>query len=508
MGPVLLFRGRHGDEWRLAAILVREGGIPPEDLVVDGAAPVAPTLLTQVGVRCLWRYEFAVRLGGEPRRALYAIGTGRWPIDLPAADGALRLAFTACNGTETQDDQSEENRNERWRHLAARHEEAGFHLLLQGGDQIYSDSLWHDIPALRAWKELPRRRKLKAPAPEAASALVAAYFFELYVGRWSDGTVGRVLASVPSLMMWDDHDIVDGWGSHSPAIQNSPVYRAIWPAAREAFAHFQLGASPDHLPEGFARPDGRHFTWAYRIGSVGIIAPDLRSTRTQRRVMDEAAWADFVSCLGGLAGCRHLVVVSSVPLINADPSLAERLLLMLPGVQNYQDDFRDQWQSIAHRAEWHRILRKLISFGRETGARITTVSGEIHMGCFGAVRSGKEEILQLTSSGIVHPPPPGPVVAFFEFMARKPRRLAPDLELEMLRMPGRSQRYLKARNWLEMEISPDGTLQGSWHAEDDERALSFSTPSFTTPSFTNQAEAPEHPQAPAESPAGNSARAG
>src|SRR5690606_36961275 len=195
----------------------------------------------------------------------------------------------------------------------------------------------------------------------------------------------HLMATVPSLMMWDDHDIVDGWGSHSAPLQRSPVYRAVWRAAREAFALFQLGARPEALPSGFARSDAAHFGWFYRVGHAGIIAPDLRSERTRFRVMGESGWADFLRGLGALAGVRHLLLLSSVPAINPDPSAVERLLLRLPGIQSNQDDLRDQWQSFAHHREWHRLLRTLLDFAKENGAAVTALSGEIHLGCLGRV---------------------------------------------------------------------------------------------------------------------------
>ena len=67
-------------------------------------------------------------------------------------------------------------------------------------------------------------------------------------------------------MMWDDHDVFDGWGSWPPARQNCPVFRGVAAAARDAFALFQLAAQPDDLPEGFADRQGGHFGCAWESG--------------------------------------------------------------------------------------------------------------------------------------------------------------------------------------------------------------------------------------------------
>ena len=48
-------------------------------------------------------------------------------------------------------------------------------------------------------------------------------------------------------MMWDDHDIFDGWGSYSDEEQASPVFQTIFDAARAAFIKFQLMWRRDRL---------------------------------------------------------------------------------------------------------------------------------------------------------------------------------------------------------------------------------------------------------------------
>jgi hypothetical protein len=44
-------------------------------------------------------------------------------------------------------------------------------------------------------------------------------------------------------------------------------------------------------------------------------------------------------------------------------------------------------------------------------------------------------------------------------------RPAPDLVARLLPLPGRSERLLRARNWLELELSPGDDLTATWHSE-------------------------------------------
>lgn len=462
MGPLLHFRGAGGGTWRLSAIL-SSADEPPPLLTSDGER-ASPVRLTDDTGEAIWRYDFAAVMSDRPRNASYSIGDRSWQVAVPAAGGDLRVAFTACNGDETEEGRWTSDRNERWTHLRLQNERAPFHLLIQGGDQVYADGMWRRIPALERWKRLPRRWQATTPYSEALDRAVRADFRRLYMSVFGHPEVEAVTSRVPSVMMWDDHEILDGWGSHPPVRQNSPVYRGVFAAAREAFATFQLGARPDALPPGFQRRDGRHFGSVRRIGEIGLIVPDLRSSRTQTRIMDEVGWADFRAGLDRLRGCRHLLLVSTVPVVNVDLSAIEAILRIIPGYQSHQDDLRDQWQSRTHRKEWMRLLDSLLDFADRNGATVLSLSGEIHLGCYGTARRGGTVLHQLTSSGIVHPPAPKPMVAFLDWWARGIRRLANGVKTEVPPFfDGR--RYLASRNWLELDLTPGGGVQAAWHAE-------------------------------------------
>jgi hypothetical protein len=154
-----------------------------------------------------------------------------------------------------------------------------------------------------------------------------------------------------------------------------------------------------------------------------------------------------------------------MPLVNPHLVALERFFDLMPGHQTWQDDLVDQWPSHAHRAEWSRLLRELVEFSARTGARVTSLSGEIHLGALGVVESGGTRVYQLTSSGIVHPPPPSSIVTVMEWIGARATRLASDLTARLLPLPGLNRRFLRARNWLELELSADDGLAATWHSE-------------------------------------------
>ena len=378
-------------------------------------------------------------LRGEETAVGYAIGERSWSVRLPAIVGDRRVAYAACNGNDDEGNGGPVPawRNALWRGLAAEHARQPFHLLLQGGDQLYADTLWQEVPELGAWRRLPWREGNARPFTPTMAERAHAYFLESYLRLWKQPETAALLASIPSVMMWDDHDIFDGWGSWPEERQGCPVFQGVFAVARDHFALFQLAARADRLPEGFGDRGGGHFGCAFRAGAVGIVAPDLRSERTRGRIMGEAGWRDFEAALDDLTGCRHVLVMSSVPLVNSDMSWLERLYVAAPGHSNLEDDLRDQWQSFGHRAEWRRILACLVAFSARTGARVTALSGEIHLGAFGVVEGADGvQIHQLTSSGIVHAPPPAVAVIAYEWLGRHTTVLEPGLRARLLAIPG------------------------------------------------------------------------
>src|SRR3546814_6299998 len=85
-----------------------------------------------------------------------------------------------------------------------------------------------------------------------------------------------MVARVPTLAMWDDHDICDGWGSLPHERMDSPLGRSLFEVAREFFLLFQQGVAADDYPPAFADRSGGSLGWHLRLPGLDIIAPDLR----------------------------------------------------------------------------------------------------------------------------------------------------------------------------------------------------------------------------------------
>ena len=176
--------------------------------------------------------------------------------------------------------------------------------------------------------------------------------------------------------------------------------------------------------------------------------------------MDAAAWTCLDAALDRARDARRLLLLSSVPFLNADLSLLERLLVLVPGQQLYQDDLRDQWTSFAHRAEWRRLHARLAELVAH-GVEVTLLSGEIHLGAAGRARTPGGDYLQAISPGIAHRPPPPAFVRGLEWLARRPSQ--PGLPAGLEPLPGQGgRRYLAERGWLELTLGAGRPTRIAW----------------------------------------------
>jgi hypothetical protein len=411
-----------------------------------------------------------------------------------------------------------------------------FHLLLMGGDQIYFDSIWEDIKALKDWVALSREEQLAFPVGARLEKEIEDYYLGLYGQRWlpnarrpwGSGELSRdaadAMARVPTIMMWDDHDIFDGWGSFSEAMQCSPLFQVLFKHARRAFWVFQMQHALDDLPDlrfnesanvsrkdplfepidwavhrnsdQLALPllkDQSGFSSAFQVGPVAIVVTDLRTERSRTQVLGEKTWGALKEWMLGLdpepsnqsgKNCQHLILMSSVPVAHPKLTLAEGLLDTFGQdhvTDSNADDLKDHWSHDDHEGERKRLLETLGQIAKEKQLRVSIVSGDVHVAAWGSVyrrdippTANWSQILQFTSSAVVHPSLMGVAERLFLFMlnstASKPQNIDVQHTVEMMLFPGHNKYVMPARNWLALELDSVSPGQGvrlwaTWRCE-------------------------------------------
>ncbi|OOG39898.1 alkaline phosphatase D family protein [Polaromonas sp. A23] len=480
LGPVAQFLGVQENLWGVSLLVVTDAATAPS-LQSSATVEAFTKLDTLQSGATLWRGGLSVALKDAAQRPTYSVDGQVFDFHVPAAGAPPRMAYASCNGFSSPGLMKQvKDKNALWKRLHNLHTGreringrsfGPYHLMLLGGDQVYSDAIWQDArcPDIMAWSQLPRDKRRKAPWTAVLQAQVSTFFEDLYLQRWAQPEVAQALAGLPSVMMWDDHDIFDGWGSYPAEDHDCPVYQGIFAVARKYFALFQRH-SPQDRPPPCTLPDQPAFSSGYRVGNVGVLALDMRSERAPERksgnnlqstqVMSEASWRAAYKWLDAQTGMKHLVLMSSIPVVHPSFELLEKMLGILPGQQELEDDLRDHWTCAAHRAERLRLVHRLFKFSKDTSCRVSLVSGDVHVAAVGVLESQRDAgsantqvINQLTSSGIVHPAPPAMARYFLEQACQQVETVDRGITAAMYEFPTTSRRLIGARNF--MTIEPD-----------------------------------------------------
>ena len=496
VGPILGFRGAKEGRWYTSALVVLQDTDSPPQLTftVDGVsgAEEKAVLLKKYAGRHVWRLDWSVAQTNQEQPVDYAINGGEtYRFVVPEQNKPLRICYGSCFGVNTlQDVNKVRNKNAMWKVLQRVHQEKPYHLFFLGGDQIYSDQVWETVQPLRDWLHKPLKKRVQAPFTADMEQQVAQFYFDLYCQMWSQKHPAAILSQIPTLMMWDDHDIFDGWGSYTPEQQECAVYLGIFSQAREHFRLFQLQAQhdTDFGEIGFLGNNG--FTYAHRIGDLALVALDLRSERTLNQVMSPETWTRLQTWMedelkeklmpdnSRRTGCKHLLVMSGIPIVNADLTLLEAALDIRPGKQRMEDDLKDQWLSRAHQQERLRLIHRLLQFSQESRCRVTIVSGDAHVAFMGYIQSNRDHhtcaeanvINQLTSSAMVNLPPPALVVYMMEkLLSGKIEEVDRDITARLLKYPGTSRHILGVRNWLSVILDEQPCIWAEWYVEGEEK---------------------------------------
>ncbi|MFD7303368.1 alkaline phosphatase D family protein [Streptomyces pharetrae] len=212
-------------------------------------------------------------------------------------------------------------------------------VLLLLGDQVYADET---SPDTRRW--LAGRRDLDEPPGSG----VADYeeYTRLYYESWLDPQVRWLLSTVPSCMIFDDHDVIDDWNTSAAwladmratswwrerllsGLMSYWVYQHIGNLSPAELAEDPLYAAVHDTPDATgllrafaARADADPATvrWSYRrdFGRVRLLMVDSRAARVleegSRSMLDpgEAAWLREQT-LAGRGSYDHLLIGTSLP---------------------------------------------------------------------------------------------------------------------------------------------------------------------------------------------------
>lgn len=496
-GPILQFLGCQNGVWGLSLLIICDAADPQPPLTLKGPAELTNGVSGPVPglAATAWRFDIAVRQTSLPQRFDYRLAGQDHSVQVPALGATPTMAYVSCNGfSDARMRKSQKKPGALWARMGLLHRQqervestplGPLELLLMGGDQIYSDDIWSVLPELREWTDTDWFTRTHMAFSDSLRTALEKRFAALYLECWNQPETATLLASVPSVMMWDDHDIIDGWGSHTAELHYSPVFQGIFQVAKAAFDLFQrqiLGAPPPATLPGQTAHNS-----VYRFGSTGLLVLDMRGerrpksrlagadgaiTRLASQVMSEGSWKAVYHWLDtqiSAGGLRHLLVMSSIPVMHPSFGQLEKMLGALPAIEELEDDLRDHWTSPQHQAERLRLVHRLLDASAQ-GLRVTVLSGDVHVAALGEIESAlrgdlpleARSLTQLTSSGVAHPPPAGVARYFLEEACKQTENLEPGIIGRMVEFPTARRRVIGCRNFMTLQADPPGGADRLW----------------------------------------------
>jgi PhoD-like phosphatase len=235
-------------------------------------------------------------------------------------------------------------------------------------------------------------------------------------------------SKLPSFMMWDDHEIRDGWGSQGDEACDltkgddrcnqskggascNPTMRTYFRIARHAFIAHQLLRSyaPDEIDqdEYNALVAGRKTL--HRPFSHGerthVLMLDSRSTRAPgRKIFEETAIQAVHEWLGrGRKSQGDLYVLT----VGAPLFPSRTFAGAISAVKSeLRDDLRDGWDSKANECSRKELLKMLANHFRaeeNKNDRLLVISGDVHYSSLYFISLGDRVVGQeVVTSGIAH----------------------------------------------------------------------------------------------------------
>ncbi len=505
-GPFLKFCGETPEGWQVSVLVVTDRETAPTLKFTTAAGESTANGTRTYGFQTsnFWTFRLAIPRNDQPQHVTYSVTeeneTVSFDFHVPAKDQMPAMAYASCAGFHSakaaqsygqKKNERWQHLNERWQHLVAQHqanavqsnaEKRPFHLLLMGGDQVYADSIWIDrkeASAIVRWND--EGQNTKAKFSSLMEVQVERFYLRLYIERWSQSGPSEAYASIPTLMMWDDHDIFDGWGSYEPDLQKCPVHQGIFAIASKYFRLFQQHCvSATEVPGTLATTslDQNHHSFGFSLGPIAIVAPDLRGSRTDTQILGRTHMDELVAWIDGLATQtvkpKHLILMLSLPLMYPSFQMLESALGFIPGKWDLEDDLRDHWTSRPHKEERLRLIHRLLDFARKANCRVTILSGDVHVAAVSTITanastdpSNVNVINQLISSAIVNAPPPASALFFLNHVATWTEDIDRNIVGEMKTYPGTSTTFIPKRNWLSLQPDDQSRLWASLHVEDD-----------------------------------------
>jgi len=242
----------------------------------------------------------------------------------------MNIMFYSCNGFSTSvDTDSFSGPDPMWRDVLNTHQSQPFHVMIGGGDQIYNDKVMQETKLFRDWLMIKNPlHKHNAPFTAAMQEELETFYLERYCMWFSQGLFGMANSQMPMVNMYDDHDIIDGFGSYPHHFMTSPVFSGLGNVAFKYYMLFQHQSVADETEQsepswilgenpGPYIPEVSRSLFMHMGARMALVAVDARTERTEADVLRKATWSKILDRMYAEIGkgrVDHLLVLLGVPI--------------------------------------------------------------------------------------------------------------------------------------------------------------------------------------------------
>lgn len=504
VGPIVRLLATHEDKtptYRGTILLVTHDATSSEEtpVIAYHLGPLIPFDQPLVSVRTgtfpgvafykeagytFWRYDIKLELELFEQKVVYSINQELKPhfgFFVPSTSQLMNIVSFLCNGFSLATDTTD-YANSLWYDVMDQHKDIHYHVAIGGGDQLYCDKVKLVSQELQEWlEESNPLKKVNAPFTDSLAKSLEKYYLNAYIGWFGQGhwkgTNGKTLqgvfplalASIPTINIYDDHDVIDGYGTYKHETMNTNVFKGLGKVAFKYYMLFQHHTAPheDHHDERswiFGAQPGpymeelAHSNYVRLGREIGFLGLDCRTERKRDQVMTQALYQlvfkriqqEIDEAQGEI---KHFLVLLGVPIAYPRLVWLEKLLTLralapirtlaqkgiiaqglvneFDGSVEVLDDLEDHWCASHHKKERNWLVGKLQEFGARNGVRVTILSGDVHLAAVGRFKlrihkhtvrlkkiEANEQILQLPeqdprlmlnviSLAITNAPPPG-----------------------------------------------------------------------------------------------------
>ncbi|PBP19762.1 hypothetical protein BUE80_DR009394, partial [Diplocarpon rosae] len=408
-----------------------------------------------------WRFDLKVPMQQEELKVDYEIPSlvftsggkkDRQSFYVPAITESMRIMFHSCNGFSVGTDEDAYSGACLWNDVQRVHSQTPFHVMLGGGDQIYNDGIRVNGP-LREWTDIgtPHKRE-KYPFPESLRKRCDEYYANNYIRWYSTEPFASANGQIAQLNLWDDHDIIDGFGSYVDHFMKCPVFRGIGGVANKYYLLFQhhlapppstyttdapqttghdaVGCDPRQLENTYVL-DEKTIDSSYIIGSkpgpyvvehsrsiyarlgarIAFFGIDARTERTRKQVNYPETYdiifrrlrKELGAAKSSSSPIQHLIVLLGIPIAYPRLTWLENIFSSggffnhFDGSVDLLDDLDDHYTARTHKKERLFLMHQLQALASEFSVRITILGGDVHLAAVGRFYSSPKLSIPVTN---------------------------------------------------------------------------------------------------------------